>query len=62
MESFDKATITKMFQQSILHSLETSEKVENLSKETEVLKKSKELKSTTENFKTCWIGSIQTWR
>lgn len=39
-----------MFQQSILHSLETSEKVENLSKETEVFKKKQRAKKVQQKI------------
>lgn len=43
-----KADVTNMLQQSIANSLETNEDVENLSKETDIIKKKKK-KETGEN-------------
>lgn len=69
VESSDKdfkAAVIKMLQQSLTKSLETNEKIKNLSREMQVIKGTKrELyswKNTVAEIKTHWMGAVIEWR
>ena len=65
VESSDKdfkAAVIKMLQQSLTKSLETNEKIKNLSREMEVIKGTKKelynWKNTVTEIKTHWMGAV----